>query len=176
MNNIFLVGPRACGKTTVGRIVANKLQLNFFDSDALIAQKAGCEISKFVKANGWDAFRDLEVDILKELSETERSVVSCGGGIVVRNENYKILKEGFTVYLKTDVETLVKRLSANPAHGQRPSLTGKSLTEEVREILETREELYSGCATVIVSGEGKLQDICEEIAGAFKSIENGDNK
>ena len=90
MNNIFLVGPRACGKTTVGRIVAKMLQFDFFDSDALIVQKAGCEISKFVEANGWDAFRDLEVNVLKSLSETERSVVSCGGGIVVRDENYKI--------------------------------------------------------------------------------------
>ena len=86
------------------------------------------------------------------------------------------MKERFTVYLKTDVDTLVKRLSANPVHGQRPSLTGKSLTEEVREILEAREELYSGCATVIVNGEGRLQDISEKIADAFKSIENGDNK
>ncbi len=176
MNNLFLVGPRACGKTTVGRIVAKILQFDFFDSDALIVQKAGCEISKFIEANGWEAFRDLEVDVLKSLSETERSVVSCGGGIVVRDENYKILKERFTVYLKTDVDTLVKRLSVNPAHGQRPSLTGKSLTEEVSEILEAREDLYSGCATVIVNGGGRLHDISEEIADAFKSIENGDNK
>lgn len=175
MNNIFLVGPRACGKSTVGRIVAKKLQFDFFDSDAIIVKKAGCEISEFVEKNGWNSFRDLEADVLKSLSEIDRAVVSCGGGIVVREDNIKILKKGFTIYLKTDVDTLVKRLTANPEHGQRPSLTGKSLTEEVREILEARENLYSGCATVTVSGDSKLMDICEKIVDNFKSYESGDN-
>ncbi|MBI9112495.1 shikimate kinase AroL [Maridesulfovibrio ferrireducens] len=176
MNKIFLVGPRACGKTTVGRAVAKGLQFDFYDSDALIVEKAGCEISTFVEANGWEAFRDLESDVFKSLSEIERAVVSCGGGIVVREKNFEILKKGFTVYLKTDVDTLVQRLSANPEHGQRPSLTGKSLMEEISEILEAREKLYSGCAAVTVDGAGSVQEICERIVGAFKIIENGDYK
>ncbi len=176
MSKIYLIGPRACGKTTVGRVVAKALQFDFYDSDAVILEKAGCAISSFVEYNGWDAFRDLETKVLKSLSELDNVVVSCGGGIVVRTENIEILKEGFTVYLKTDVDTLVNRLSANPEHGQRPSLTGKPLAEEVREVLEERESLYLDSATVTVSGSDSIKRLSAGIVEEFNLIENGDVK
>ncbi len=176
MNKIYLIGPRACGKTTVGRAVAKALQFDFYDSDAVILEKAGCAISIFVEYNGWDAFRDLEAKVLKDLSKLDNVVISCGGGIVVRPENIEILKDGYTVYLKTDVDTLVKRLSANPEHGQRPSLTGKPLAEEVREVLEERERLYTDSAAVTVSGSDSIKGLSAGIVKEFNLVENGDGK
>lgn len=174
MSNIYLIGPRACGKTTVGRLLAEQLNRRFYDSDALIVEKAGCEISEYVEKNSWEAFRDLEAEILALLSGNDDSIVSCGGGIVVREENLSVLKNGFTVYLKTEVDVLSARLSADPANGQRPSLTGKSLVEEISEVLDAREALYSGCATLIVNGSGAVDEVCAKIMDGYKSFDQGD--
>lgn len=174
MANIYLIGPRACGKTTVGRLLADHLNRRFYDSDALIVEKAGCEISEYVEKNSWTAFRDLEAEVLASLSVEGDSIVSCGGGIVVREENLSVLENGFTVYLKTDVDVLAARLSADPAHGQRPSLTGKSLIEEISEVLDKREALYSGCANLIVDGAGSIDEVCTKIQDGYKSFDQGD--
>ncbi len=174
MSNIYLIGPRACGKTTVGRILAEKLDRVFYDSDAIIVERAGCEIAEYVEKNGWEGFRDMEVAVLAELAERGDSVISCGGGIVVRGENMKILKGGFTAYLKAAVDVLAERLGADPAHSQRPSLTGKPLVEEIREVLEAREDLYSGCASFIADGAASVDDVCDQILNRFKSFEQGE--
>ncbi len=175
MTSIYLIGPRACGKTTVGKALAQKLQLEFYDSDALIVERAGCDISTYVESHGWDAFRDLESAILKDLSNKTCAVISCGGGIVVREQNLSILRKNFTVYLKTDVKILASRLKADPAHGQRPSLTGKPLAEEIQDVLNVRENLYSDCATLIIDGAGSIEKISTQILGKHKSIQQGDH-
>ncbi len=175
MTSIYLIGPRACGKTTVGKVLAQKLQLEFYDSDALIVERAGCDISTYVESHGWDSFRDLESAILKELSDKTHAIISCGGGIVVREQNLSILRRNFTVYLKTDVKILASRLEADPEHGQRPSLTGKPLAEEIQEILNVRENLYSDCATFILDGASSIEKISTQILGKHKSIQQGDH-
>lgn len=175
MTSIYLIGPRACGKTTVGKILAQKLQLEFYDSDAFIVEKVGCDIAAYVKSKGWDAFRDLESTVLNNLSRKPASIISCGGGIVVREKNLSILQNSFTVYLKTDIDILAKRLGADPAHGQRPSLTGKPLVEELQEVLDARENLYSGCATLIVDGAKSIEEISTQILNNYTSIQQGEN-
>lgn len=173
MPNIFLIGPRACGKTTVGLILAEKLSREFYDSDAVLVQRAGCDIAQYVEKNGWDGFRDLEVSVLAELARMNNAVVSCGGGIVVREENLSVLRNSYTVYIKAAVEVLADRLTADPAHGQRPSLTGKPLVEEIREVLEAREELYSGCATFVADGSAPVEKVCSQILKSYKLYEQG---
>lgn len=174
MSNIYLIGPRACGKTTVGKILAEKLQMEFYDSDALIVERAGCDISAYVEANGWDGFRDLESEVLRDLSRKESAVISCGGGIIVREENISVLRKGYTVYLKADVQILAERLSSNPAHGQRPSLTGKPLVEEIQEVLDAREHLYAGSARLIADGSMSIDEVCQQILNRYKAFEQGD--
>ncbi|CCO22127.1 shikimate kinase AroL [Maridesulfovibrio hydrothermalis] len=174
MSRVYLIGPRACGKTTVGRILAEKLKFKFYDSDSLIVERAGCEIAAYVESHGWSGFRDLESAVLNGLSGKSEAVISCGGGIVVREENLFILRRNYTVYLKTDVQVLADRLSVEPEHGQRPSLTGKPLVEEIQQVLDEREDLYSGCATYIVDGAAAVDEICNQILNSYKSFEQGD--
>ncbi|TIH15341.1 shikimate kinase AroL [Marinifilum sp. JC120] len=170
VSNIYLIGPRACGKTTVGKQLADKLHLEFYDSDEVLVRKAGCEVAEYVEKNGWEGFRDLEAEVLRGLAQKNGAVISCGGGIVVREENRAVLSRNFTVYIKTDVQTLANRLQADPKHDQRPSLTGKSIVDEIREVLEAREELYSGCASLVADGAGTINDVNYQILESYNSI------
>lgn len=170
VSNIYLIGPRACGKTTVGKQLADKLRGEFYDSDEVLVKKAGCEIAQYVEQNGWDGFRNLEAEVLRELAQKNGAIISCGGGIVVREENRAVLTKNFTVYIKADVQTLANRLQADPNHDQRPSLTGKSIVDEIREVLEVRESLYSGCASLVVNGAGTIEDVNDKILESYKSF------
>ncbi|WP_415718489.1 shikimate kinase AroL [Maridesulfovibrio sp.] len=172
--NIYLIGPRACGKTTVGKCLADNLQLNFFDSDKELVRKAGCEISEYVRLHGWDAFRSLEVAVLEELSRKRGAVISCGGGIVVREENRVVLRNNFTVYIKTDVGILAGRLQLDPDHDQRPSLTGKSIVDEISDVLDERESLYAGSASFLADGAGTIDEVCNQILASYQSFSKGE--
>ncbi|WP_319543610.1 shikimate kinase AroL [uncultured Pseudodesulfovibrio sp.] len=150
--NIFLIGPRACGKTSVGLLLADRLGVEFVDTDHALVRTMGSEIAEYVERRGWDAFRDREAETLLREAMPGKRVVGCGGGIVLREENRAILQGGITVYLKVDPEELARRLMADPNEKQRPSLTGKTLVDEVREVLIERTPLYEGCADIVVSG------------------------
>ena len=158
--NIYLIGPRACGKTSVGRALAERLGLKFVDTDHAFAEAVGMDIASFVEASGWDAFRDEESRTLEREAAPGGRVIGCGGGIVLRAENRAVLAGGLTLYLKTAPEELARRLSADPIASQRPSLTGKSLVDEVREVLEERAHLYEGCAHHVVE-VGDLDSVVE---------------
>src|SRR5437868_646493 len=123
---IFLVGFRATGKSTAGKILAEKLGWSFFDLDFLITQQAGEEVN-IITNNGrdWLRFRQLENEILKEISEMENVVISCGGGIGVSDildkktnqtfgELNKIIlnnsKDSVVILLTADDETIIERL------------------------------------------------------------------
>jgi len=148
--NIFLIGPRACGKTSVGCALAARLGVDFVDTDHALVQNVGMEIADYVEQNSWAGFRDMETEILERVAGEGVRVVGCGGGIVLREENRDILKTGVTLYLKTDPEVLAARLMQDPNEAQRPSLTGKSIVDEVREILAERAPLYEECADALL--------------------------
>lgn len=150
---IFLIGPRACGKTSVGRGLAERLGLDFVDTDHRLVAEVGMEIADYVEAVGWDGFRDKESEVLRAVAAEEPCVVGCGGGIVLREVNRDVLRTGVTLYLKADPEELARRLMCDPNEAQRPSLTGKSIVDEVRDVLSERAPLYEGCADVILTGE-----------------------
>lgn len=150
--NIFLIGPRACGKTSVGRELADRLGREFVDTDHVLVKAVGMEIADYVEQNGWDAFRDREAEMLVREAAPGGRVIGCGGGIVLREENRAVLKTGVTLYLKAEPEELARRLMNDPNEAQRPSLTGKSVTDEVREVLCERASLYEGCADAVVTG------------------------
>lgn len=150
--NVFLIGPRACGKTSVGEALAALLGVEFVDTDHALVERVGMDIAAYVAEHGWGAFRDLEAETLARVAEPGGRVVGCGGGIVLRPENREVLAAGVTIYLKADAEELVRRLRRDPLEPQRPALTGKSLADEVREVLAERGPLYEGCADYILSG------------------------
>ncbi len=126
--------------------------MEFVDTDHAFVEAVGMDIASYVEANGWDAFRDEEAATLRREAEPGGRVIGCGGGIILREENRAVLARGVTLYLRAGAEELARRLMADPLEAQRPSLTGKSVAEEVREVLAARAELYEGCADHVIEG------------------------
>lgn len=161
---VFLIGGRASGKSTVGRALAARLGWDFADTDAIVTRRAGCDIATLVAERGWDAFRDMESDALRDAAARERVVVATGGGMVLRAENRALLREaGVTVFLSLPVEVVAARLARNPEHGQRPSLTGKAVADEVADVMRERAPLYAEAARHVVRGDAPVACIVEDI-------------
>lgn len=167
--NIFLIGPRACGKTSVGRALAERLSRGFVDTDHELVATVGMEIAQYVEENGWEAFRDRETETLAAVAAQGPQVVGCGGGVVLREANRDILSSGLTIYLKASPEVLAERLLRDPIEAQRPSLTGKPVVEEVRDVLAARASLYEGCADVVVEGS-TLEEVIDKVVQATKRL------
>ncbi len=161
---IYLVGPRACGKTTVGRALALRLGWRFVDTDELVVRAAGCAIAEIVEADGWDAFRDRETAALASVSSETGVVVATGGGMVLRPENRERMRgSGLVVLLQAPVEVLVERLCADPLPGQRPSLSGGDMAGEVRDVLAQRAPLYESVAHLRADATRSVEEIVSDI-------------
>lgn len=140
--NLVLIGMRATGKTTIGRGIAKRLKMNFFDIDSEIEKNENLTIAEIVKKKGWQEFRKIENNFCKKISEYKKSVISTGGGVILNEENMKYLKnKSYIIYLNSSVKDIVNRIE-NSKNTHRPSLTGKSITEEIDEIFRERESLY----------------------------------
>ncbi len=148
---IFLIGPRASGKTTVARLLAELLDWAWVDADAVLEQRAGRTIREIFAAEGEPAFRDLESVVLAEVCGQTRAVVATGGGVVLRPENRARLRAaGRCVWLTADPATLWRRLQADATTAdRRPDLSVGGLNE-VEELLRQREPLYRDCAGLAV--------------------------
>jgi|GEM_PF-34150 len=167
--NIYLVGPRAGGKTTLGLALAHALGRDFADTDALFVQKWGQSIADFVAERGWDAFRDEETRILEAVDRAPGRVIACGGGMVLRPRNRELLSRGLTLALLAAPSVLAARLARDPAEAQRPSLTGKPLLDEVAEILAEREPLYRASALAVLDAALPLEDLLARALTALDS-------
>ena len=143
--NIVLIGYRGTGKTVVGKLVAERLQMTCIAMDERIIEKAGRSIPDIVEKHGWPTFRDIESEVARELAELDDIVIDAGGGIIERPENIAALQANSRIiWLKASVDTIVSRIQAGT---ERPSLTGgKSFTEEVAEVLERRTPKYRSAA------------------------------
>jgi len=151
MSLLFLIGYRGSGKTTVGRIVAERLGWAFLDADAVLEKRFGQTIREIFAAEGEAGFREKEAAILAELCQRADTVIATGGGIVLREENRRLLKRhGFVTWLTADPATLLARIQADrTTAGRRPNLAGGGLAE-VEQLLAVREPLYRACADVVV--------------------------
>lgn len=158
--NIILMGYRGCGKTTVGRIVAEKLQRPFFDTDAMIQERLGKTIREIVADEGWEAFRELERSAVKELAEWEGCIIALGGGAVLDQQNVKELKRnGFFLWLTADAVTIAGRLKNDRAsNAQRPSLSGTDTGAEIEILLREREPVYRLVADRVIDTTGRSVD------------------
>ncbi len=168
---IVLIGYRATGKTTVGKLLAQTLGLDFLDLDQYVESCAGKTISEIVTEGGWEAFRSLERQALKEMIGREQLVLALGGGAVMHEEELEALKqESLMVWLTASPETIAKRLMADQkTSSQRPSLTGGDPVSEIKEVLERRLPLYERFAHLVcVSEEKEPEEIVEEILSQLK--------
>ncbi len=165
--NVYLIGPRGCGKSSVGKRLADQLGLPWVDLDQRIQEDTGMTIAEIFATKGQGQFRDLETQTLLKLAEetAERAhVVSLGGGAVLRPENRRVIETtGVTVLLVASPEVLVKRLEQDPAtKTQRPALSEASeaqwsLLEETQHLLSLRLPVYQQCANLKLDTSGLME-------------------
>ena len=150
--NIILIGYRCSGKSSSGRIIAKKTGRTFIDTDKMIEEKAGSSIEEIVKMSGWEYFRGLEKEVIKEVSDMDNLVIATGGGVVIDEDNVTSLKKkGFTVWLKADVDTIKERMEREELSGNiRPSLTGVDTLDETETVLASRNPLYKKTADLVI--------------------------
>ncbi|MBW1800366.1 MAG: shikimate kinase, partial [Deltaproteobacteria bacterium] len=112
--NLVLIGYRCSGKTEVGKKLARELGADFLDTDALVEQRAGCTIDHIITGKGWGAFREMERELIEELSEKDHLIIATGGGAVMDEANVSQLKRnGWLIWLKGSAEALKKRMTAD---------------------------------------------------------------
>lgn len=141
------------GKSTIGRLLADSLQREFFDTDKLIEDRAGADISWIFDIEGEEGFRQRESNTLAELCEQDDLVIATGGGIIMREENRKLLnKYGRVVYLTASIAQLVRRTDKDK---KRPLLQVEDPKQKIVELLELRDPLYREVADVIIETDGK---------------------
>lgn len=163
--NIFLIGYRAAGKSTVGKKLAARLDRPFVDADLKLVEACAMSINECVNRHGWDYFREKEKTILKQLCRLDRQVVATGGGVVMDDENVVNMKQsGVLVWLRAAPETIKNRILQDGSSGEfRPALTPGGVTEEVEETLRYRNPLYEAAMDFSVftdrSGPDKICDV-----------------
>jgi shikimate kinase len=150
--NVFLIGYRGSGKTTVARRLAELLGWTFIDADAELESRAGKSIKEIFDAGGEAAFRELESRVLTDLAERKEHVVALGGGAILRESNRKaIAGRGPVVWLQASPETLFARINADPTTAdRRPDLTAEGGVVEIRKLLDERTPLYKKAANLAV--------------------------
>jgi shikimate kinase len=161
---IFLIGARASGKSTLGRLLAEKLQLAFADTDQHVRAASGLEVEDIVAQSGWPAFRALESAALRECARP-RTVVATGGGMVLDPRNREFMRaEGTVFFLDAPAQLLLSRLAEDPAARQRPGLTGLPPAEEMTQVLAEREPMYRAAAHHIIDATRPLPELVRELS------------
>lgn len=168
--NLVLIGYRGTGKSTVGKILADRLGRELISTDTAVVRRVGLPIPDIVARYGWEHFRDLETQVCRELSARDGLVLDTGGGAILRPGNVADLKSGgVLIWLTAEVETIAGRIGGDT---QRPSLTGtKSFVEEIEEVLRERLPKYESAADVRIATDHLTpNEIAEEILSKLEGF------
>lgn len=151
--NIILIGFRGTGKTTIGKILAQRLGKEFIDADEYLEQKQGKTIKDIFAEGGEKLFREIEAQIISELCLLDDMVIATGGGAILSEENVrKLKKKGIIILLDADVDTLYKRIHEDAQTQQkRPNLTNRGAYEEIEYLLAYRRPIYDRIADFVVN-------------------------
>ena len=145
---ISLIGLPGSGKSTVGRQLARRLQLPFFDSDHVIEQQLGCSIREYFEREGEERFRDVEESVIDELTQVGSGVLSTGGGVILRQANrLRLRQHGQVVYLNSSPDELFRRLRHDV---NRPLLQVADPLNRLRDLHAVRDPLYRETAHFVV--------------------------
>jgi shikimate kinase len=151
--NIILTGFMATGKTTVGKLLANRLGYDFVDTDALIEERTGQKVADIFRVQGEPAFRAMEADIARELSGKEGLVISTGGRLMLDPVNAAALsRQGRVFCLVATPEEILQRASRDQ-HVERPLLEVPNPMQRVVELMQQREGDYSPFSQMVTSGK-----------------------
>ena len=169
--NVALIGFMGVGKTAVGEALAKKLGKKFVELDGLIEQKAGKTISDIFQQDGEIAFRELEIEVVKEVSRGENQVIACGGGIVLNKINIDRLREkSIIVYLTASPRVILKRTSAD--ENKRPLLNIQDRARQVRELVRFRRPFYERATDIkIDTSKLDVDSVSEQIILKLKENE-----
>ncbi|MEK6559228.1 MAG: shikimate kinase [Planctomycetota bacterium] len=177
--NIILIGFRGTGKTTIGRILAQRLDKEFIDADEFLEQKEGRTIKDIFGEGGEKLFREIEARIITELYLLDNKVIASGGGVILGEENVRRLKKnGILILLDADVDTIYKRISEDVvAQQRRPNLTNWDRYQEIEYLLEYRKPFYDKAAdfvlnTASISAEEAVNRIVSFVRNYVKDLKN----
>lgn len=174
LKNIVLIGMSGVGKTVVGEYIANKLSMEFLDTDEMIITSSGKTIDYIFNIYGEEYFRSLEREAIKSLSSKKGVIISTGGGVVLDNQNIQILKEnGIIFLLKASIETIVSNIETSPSHKEKRPLLKDSLclSERIGKLYNDRKKLYILSANQIINVDGKTIDkVGDEIIHIFQQL------
>ena len=164
--NISLVGFMGTGKTSVGKILAKRLNMSLMDMDSIIEDQAGKAISCIFEEDGEPHFRQLERDLVSELSNQREKVIAAGGGIVLNPDNLAdFAHSGLLVCLSADPETIMDRI-AKETH--RPLLEGDDKRKSILAILDSRRELYGAIENQVDTSSLSTEEVADIVATMYE--------
>ena len=167
--NIFLIGLMGTGKTTVGRQLSRKLNMDFYDSDRVIEQRTGADIPLIFEKEGEEGFRKREAEVIDELTQKENIILATGGGSILLAENRAhLINRGMVFYLKSNLKTLIERTSKDK---NRPLLQAEEPIETIlQRLLDQREPLYLETADHIIdTANNSIHGVIQAIIKHIKS-------
>lgn len=166
ITNIALIGFMGTGKSTVGRLVAEQLKFDFLDTDALIEQRSGKKITEIFAQHGEPAFRELEAQLVQELSQRHRTIISTGGGLPTNPSNLDSLKQhSLVVCLWATPEHIYERVR-DQAH--RPLLHDPEPLTKIRQLLSAREKFYKQADVLLNSDLRSAREVAQQVINQFR--------
>ncbi|UNT96107.1 shikimate kinase [Allobaculum mucilyticum] len=167
--NIFLIGFMGVGKSTISKTLKQTFAMDVIEMDQIIAERNGMSISEIFDLRGEEYFRNEETELLKECSKAKDQIISCGGGVAMRQVNVdEMKKSGKIVLLTASPSTILKRVE--DSH-DRPLLENNKTVEHITSMMEAREPAYQGAADIVINTDGKdAREICEEIIARVKDL------
>lgn len=165
-DSIALIGFMATGKSTVGKALKDRLgkDYKFIETDQIIIEIAGKSIPKIFMEDGEAKFRDYEIDACKKAARLSKSIISCGGGVVLNATNIEILKQSCHIVLLTATPEVIYSRAMSEGKENRPIINKKDPFNEIEEVLSYREPYYNSSAEIIIdTTEKSIEKIVEEI-------------
>jgi shikimate kinase len=168
--NIYLIGMMGAGKSTVGKLLAERLDYGFIDTDTTIEQVAGQSVDDIFQSSGEAEFRQIESQILGEISAYTRLVVATGGGIVVQRQNWSHLQQGLVIWLDVPIAVLLDRITHDTIN-TRPLLKTPDPQATLVELLASRRDRYrSADLQIEISAEDTPDRIVERTIAMIPSV------
>ncbi|MEC9413974.1 MAG: shikimate kinase [Pseudomonadota bacterium] len=167
-NKITLTGMMGSGKTSIGKLLAKKISLPFYDSDKRIESKLNLKISDIFSEFGEKRFRQEEELICKELLEKKKFILALGGGAILNKEIHNLmLDKTLSIWIKTNMDVLFNRLKNDRS---RPLLNGVDLKKEIKKISSDREQFYSKSDICIENNDDDLGEVVEKIISRINKV------
>jgi len=166
--NLYLVGMMGAGKSAVGRPLAEALGYRFLDADQAIEQVAGRSIPELFAAEGEQGFRHLETQVLTGIAQWHSLVVATGGGVVLKPENWGVMRQGVVIWLDAPEPLLLQRLSADPT--PRPLMQADDPAARLAELLQQRRPLYDQADLRIAQAGEAPEQVAAQVLEGLPSL------